>query len=164
MISIIAAVAKNRVIGNSGALPWYIPEDLKRFKALTTGNIVIMGRKTFESILARIAKPLPNRLNIVITSDREYVVPEGVEKFITPTEALHNINTNLDPQNQSEIFFIGGSRIYDEGVKIADTMYLTELKKDYEGDTFFPEFNSEEWDKEIQESHPEFDFVKYTRK
>lgn len=156
MIAIIAARAANGVIGKRNDLPWYLPEDLKRFKELTTGHTVIMGRNTYESIINRLGKPLPNRKNIVITRNPDYVVAEGVEKFSSLPEAL--------TAQDSDVFLIGGQRIFEEGLGLADTLYLTELHKDYDGDVYFPEFDQSKWHREIEESHPEFDFVTYIKK
>lgn len=150
------AVAKNNVIGKSNDLPWYLPEDLKRFKEITTGHVAVMGRKTYESIIARLGKPLPNRKNVVITSNTEYEVPEGVEKFSSVEEAV-------TVHKDETVFLIGGQRIFEEGINLAQTIYMTELHKDYDGDVFFPEFDKTQWNKVVEESHPEFDFVTYTR-
>jgi dihydrofolate reductase len=157
MIALIAAVAKNNIIGKSNDLPWYLPEDLKHFKDLTAGHVCIMGRKTYESIIARLGKPLPNRKTIVITSNPDYTTPDEVEKYPTLSEAISAHDTD-------NIFLIGGQRIFEEGLPLADTLYLTELNKDYEGDINFPEFNKDNWTKEVTESHPEFDFVTYLKK
>lgn len=157
MISIIAAVAKNNVIGKSGELPWYIPEDLKRFKDLTSGHIVIMGRTTHESILKRLGHDLPNRKSVVITSNPNYQVAEGVEKYTSLDEAI-------DAHRSENIFFIGGQRIFEEGIKLADTMYLTEIHQDYDGDVYFPEFQASSWDKQTDLETTEYSFVTYTKK
>lgn len=157
MIALVAAVAKNNVIGKSNDLPWYLPEDLKRFKHLTNGQVVIMGRKTYESILNRLGKPLPNRTNVVITANPSYSVEEGVEKFTSLPDAIA-------AHQNAEIFLIGGQRIFEEGINYADTMFLTELHKEYEGDVYFPKINNEKWNKSIEHDFPDFDFVRYTRK
>jgi dihydrofolate reductase len=157
MISIIAAVAKNNVIGKSGELPWYIPEDLKRFKDLTSGHIVIMGRTTHESILKRLGHDLPNRKSVVITSNPNYQVAEGVEKYKSLDEAI-------DAHRSQNIFLIGGQRIFEEGIKLADKMYLTEIHKDYDGDVYFPEFQASSWDKQTDLETTEYSFVTYTKK
>lgn len=157
MISIIAAVAKNNVIGKSGELPWYIPEDLKRFKDLTSGHIVIMGRTTHESILKRLGHDLPNRKSVVITSNPNYQVAEGVEKYTSLDEAI-------DAHRSENIFLIGGQRIFEEGIKLADTMYLTEIHQDYDGDVYFPEFQASSWDKQTDLETEEYSFVTYTKK
>ena len=157
MISIIAAVAKNNVIGKSGELPWYIPEDLKRFKDLTSGHIVIMGRTTHESILKRLGHDLPNRKSVVITSNPNYQVAEGVEKYKSLDEAIN-------AHGSENIFLIGGQRIFEEGIKLVDTMYLTEIHQDYDGDVYFPEFQASSWDKQTDLETEEYSFVTYTKK
>ncbi|MCC7356127.1 MAG: dihydrofolate reductase [Candidatus Doudnabacteria bacterium] len=151
------AVAKNNVIGKSNDLPWYIPEDLKRFKEITTGHVVVMGRKTYESIIARLGKPLPNRKNVVITSNLNYEVPVEVEKFSSLEEAVA-------AHKDETVFLIGGQRIFEEGINLAKTIYMTELHKDYDGDVYFPEFDKTQWNKVVEESHPDFDFVTYIKK
>ena len=105
MIALIAAVANNNVIGKQNELPWYLPEDLKRFKQLTTGQVVIMGRKTYESILARLGKPLPNRTSIVITHQTGYTVAQGVEVSPSIAEALQS-------HNNEDRYIIGGEQIF----------------------------------------------------
>jgi dihydrofolate reductase len=133
MIKIIVAMSENRVIGNNNELIWKLSSDLKRFKELTTGHPVVMGRKTYESI----GRPLPNRRNIIITRNSEYEV-EGCEVVSSLEEAL--LLTNND------CFIIGGGEIYKQSLEIADKIYLTVVHKDFEGDTSFPELN-ETWAK-----------------
>ena len=130
----IAAMSKNRVIGYKNKLPWNIPEDLKRFKKLTFGNPVIMGRKTFESI----GKVLPGRRNVIITRNKEYFHPniEVVKGF---SEALKLC------RNNKKIFFIGGAEIYKNSLKYSDFMELTIIKKNVHGDVFFPNFKMSDW-------------------
>ena len=130
MIKIIVATSKNKVIGDSNSLIWYLPADLKRFKELTTGNPIVMGRKTYESI----GRPLPNRRNIIITRDFKYDV-EGCEVVNSLEEALMICNNNC--------FIIGGGEIYKQSMSIADQIYLTLVHEDFEGDTEFPEIGSE---------------------
>jgi dihydrofolate reductase len=130
MVKIIVATSKNRVIGDSNSLIWYLPADLKRFKELTTGNPIVMGRKTYESI----GRPLPNRRNIIITRDVKYDV-EGCEVVNSLEEALMICNNNC--------FIIGGGEIYKQSMSIADQIYLTLVHEDFEGDTEFPEIGSE---------------------
>ena len=133
MISIIAAVSNNGVIGVDNKLPWDLPEDLKRFKELTTGNVVIMGRKTYESI----GKPLPNRINIVITRNKDFFVP-GVLTANSLNSALLKAGGNKD------IFIIGGGEIYEQSMGFADKLYITEVDMEVEGDTKFPTI-SDQW-------------------
>jgi len=133
-IVILAAIAeKNRVIGKDGKLPWYISEDLKRFKRLTTGYAVLMGRKTFESIVERLGKPLPERRNIVLTS-KSFAHYPGVETYPSIESALATI------KSQEKIFVIGGERVFKETLQMADALELTIVEGDYEGDAFFPEY------------------------
>ncbi len=131
-ISIIAAIGKNRELGKDNKLLWSLPEDMKRFREKTRNHPVIMGRKTFESI----GRPLPNRLNIVVTRDRSYTIP-GAEIFYSLEDAL-DFAKNKDKQ---EIFIIGGGQIYAEALSYADKLYLTIVDSDFpEADTFFPEY------------------------
>jgi dihydrofolate reductase len=130
MIKIIVAMSDNRVIGNNNELIWKLSSDLKRFKELTTGHPVVMGRKTYESI----GKPLPNRRNIIITRNLEYEV-NGCEVVSSLEEAL--LLTNND------CFIIGGGEIYKQSLEVADKIYLTLVHKDFEGDTTFPELGKE---------------------
>ncbi len=133
-IIILAAIAeKNRVIGKDGKLPWYISEDLKRFKRLTTGNAVLMGRKTFESIVERLGKPLPDRRNIVLTS-KSFAHYPGVETYPSIESALAAI------KSEEKIFVVGGERVFKETLQMADALELTIVEGDYEGDAFFPEY------------------------
>lgn len=157
MLSLIAAVAKNRVIGKSNALPWDLPKDLEHFRKITKGCVVIMGRNTYDSIITKLGKPLPNRKNIVITTNANFAVAEGVEIY-------PSLESALSGREEEQVFLIGGARIFEQGLNLADTLFLTELKNDYDGDVFFPEFNKDSWTRTVEESHPDFDFVTYTRK
>lgn len=125
MITLIAACSKNRVIGKDNQLIWHLPEDLKRFKELTTGKTVLMGRKTFESI----GRPLPKRTNIIITSDKNYKA-EGCVIYHDLFEAL---------KHDKDIVVIGGSQIYQQCLDIAHDIQLTVIDQEFEGDAFFPE-------------------------
>jgi len=136
-IVIIAAVAeKNRVIGKDGKLPWYISNDLKRFKRLTVGHAVIMGRKTFESIVARLGKPLPERRNIVLTSRTRFPDCPDVETYTSLDAAFKAA------RNESKVFIIGGESLYRDALIKADRLELTMVEGDYTGDAFFPEYKS----------------------
>lgn len=136
-ISLIVAAAENQVIGKDNALLWHLSADLKRFKALTTGHPVIMGRKTFESI----GKPLPNRKNIVIS--RSLPAIEGCEVVASVGDALAAVTPGADA------FIIGGGSVYEALWHVADRLYLTVVKTELEGDTFIPEIKPEEW-KEVR--------------
>ena len=134
-ITIVAAIASNNVIGQKNSLPWDIPEDLKRFKQLTSGHTILMGRKTYDSI----GRPLPNRTNIVMTKDTNYQ-REGVEIVFDEREAL-----NLIKDLNQEVFIIGGSKIYELFEPWATSLMITRVLKDFEGDAFFPNINWNNW-------------------
>jgi dihydrofolate reductase len=128
-VSIIVAVAENGVIGRGGALPWHLPDDLKRFKQLTMGHAVVMGRKTWESI----GRPLPGRQMIVVTRQGDYQ-PEGVKVAGSVDDALAIARTAGD----NECFIIGGAEVYRQTLPKADRIYLTIVLAEIEGDTYFP--------------------------
>lgn len=134
VISLIAAMDRNRVIGKDNALPWRMPADLKRFRELTRGKPVIMGRKTHESI----GRPLPERPNVVMTRDPKWRA-EGCVVVRSVDEALKAAG------NAPEIMIIGGAQIFKHFLPIANRMYLTLIDAEFEGDTFFPEFDEGEW-------------------
>ncbi len=147
-ISLIVAMAQNRVIGVKNGLPWHIPADLRRFKALSVGKPVIMGRKTFDSIFDRIKKPLPDRPNIVIS--RSGFSHPGVEVYEDLQTA---VNATAAKYPDQDIMVIGGASIYDQILPFADRIYLTMIEKDYEGDAFFPALSMEEWTASEEEKH-----------
>lgn len=143
MISIIVAINKNNGIGYKNELLYWLPNDLKRFKALTTGHTIIMGRKTFESLPKG---ALPNRRNIVLT--RQNMKFEGAESFSNLHEALENC------RNDDEVFIIGGASLYHEAISIADRLYITEIEdSEKEADAFFPEIKKNEWRETKKECH-----------
>lgn len=128
MIALIAAYAKNRVIGNNGRIPWKIAGEQKRFQALTTGNVVVMGRHTFEEI----GKPLPNRTTIVVSSTQTFI-----------GENCHTVTSLQDAislAGNRDIFISGGVRLYEEALPMAEKLYLTEIEAIIDGDTYFPIF------------------------
>ncbi len=135
---IIAALGKNKVIGDKGDIPWSHPEDQQRFKRLTMGHPVVMGRKTFESL----RRPLAGRQNIVLTRRPDYPVPEGVVVFATLSAArLH-----CQEAHAEKMFIIGGAEIYRLALPETDEMLLTHIPEEIEGDTFFPAWNEQEWE------------------
>src|SRR3989338_8105608 len=142
IISLIAAMDKNRVIGKDNSLPWKLPEDMKRFRGITKGKPVIMGRKTFESI----GRPLPDRKNIIITRDRNYKA-EGCIVVNSKEEALNAA------KGSEEVMIIGGEQIFEEFLPIANKMYLTFIDKEFEGDAYFPEYDNAEWKEISREEH-----------
>ncbi len=142
-ISIIVAIAENNAIGKNNQLLWHIPDDLKRFKRLTTGHPVIMGKKTFESLPFR---PLPNRMNIVL-SDIPGDKIEGCTMAYSIEEAV-----SLCPENE-ECFVMGGGMVYRQFLEIADKLYITFVHKDFDADTFFPEIDYSKWELTGEEKH-----------
>jgi dihydrofolate reductase len=143
-LSLIAAVAENRCIGAQNALPWHLPEDLKRFRAITRGHPVIMGRKTFESI----GRPLPQRQNIVISRDPNYSAG-GIE-IATSLEQSIELAKGQSPQ---QIFVIGGAEIYRLALEMADRLFLTLVHQEVPGDAFFPDWRHLSWRETFRETH-----------
>lgn len=136
-ISIIAALSENNVIGRDNDLPWYLPSDMKRLKALTMGHPLVMGRKTYESI----GRPLPGRTSIVISRNKEKLhYPPEVKKASSLDEALEIAQASEG--GDTEIFLFGGGQIYAEGIERAERLYLTVVKEDVEGDTHFPDYSN----------------------
>ena len=156
MISIIAAIGRNRTLGKNNELLWRIPDDLKRFKELTLGHPVIMGRKTFESILASLGKPLPGRTNIVVTRDASWR-KEGV---ITASSIEDAIEKAKSAPGGEEIFIGGGGQIYAEALPSAQKLYLTVIEDEKNGDTFFPPYESA-FTKMVFEEARESDGLRY---
>lgn len=150
MISIIVAIADGGVIGGENSLLWHISEDLRRFKAITTGHPVVMGRKTYESI----GRPLPNRVNVVVSRNRDMQIA-GCEVVGSLDEAVKLFSES------EEIFIIGGGEIYRQAMPIADKLYLTRVHCEYKGDTFFPEINPDEWQLIDKESFDRGDKFEY---
>ncbi|CAM4371929.1 MAG: IS1595 family transposase ISSsu9 [Legionellaceae bacterium] len=159
-LSIIAALAKQNVIGYQNKLPWHLPADLRHFKELTRGKPIIMGRKTYESI----GKPLPERLNIIITRDTSYKA-EGCL-------IAHSFNEAIElTRDTAEIMVIGGTEIFRHALPLAQKLYLTFIDADIEGDVFFPQWSIDEWN-ELQretfnpnEKNPyPYSFVTFERK
>lgn len=137
MLSVIVATAKNNVIGKDNQLIWHLPEDLKRFKKLTTGKTIIMGRKTFESL----GRVLPNRKHVILTKSLDYKVDhEAVEVVNDVSELEPYINSS------EENFVIGGGAIYRLLMPYANRLYITRIEKEFEGDTYFPQIDEQEWE------------------
>lgn len=147
-IALIAAMAANRVIGAENRLPWHLPEDLKRFKNLTSGHPIIMGRKTFESL----GRPLPNRLNIVVSRQKDLVltgavvVPSLEDAYATARQHI------IDQKPDYEVFVIGGAEIYAQALTNADRIYLTLIEREVQGDAHFPEISAEIF-REVSREH-----------
>jgi dihydrofolate reductase len=160
IVSIIAAMDRNRLIGNRNRLPWHLPADLAHFKQLTMGKPIIMGRKTYESI----GRPLPGRTNIVLTRSADFHA-EGVVVANTLQQALDHAAT------EDEVMIIGGSTIYELALPGADRLYLTYLENSFEGDAWFPDFDLAQWNVIASEEHradeknsSDYRFVTYARK
>ena len=158
-LSLMAAMAENYIIGRSNDLPWHLPKDFQRFKDETKGNLIIMGRKTFESLGS---KPLPKRTNVIITRQADYKA-EGCVVVSSLDEALQYAGQTDD----SEPFVIGGGEIYELALPYAHRIYLTIVHTEIEGDTRFPEFNPEEWQitersPMPEDEHHDYPFTFYT--
>jgi dihydrofolate reductase len=159
-ISIIVAMAKNRTIGVNNTLPWRCPEDLKHFKALTMGHHMIMGRKTFDSI----GTPLPGRITVVITRNTDL----QIEGCIMAYSLKGAISACV---GDAEIFIVGGAEIYAQSLTLVDTLYITEIQQEIEGDAHFPELNLNEWQEVSRDVRSqttpqplEYHFVTYKRR
>ncbi len=171
-VSLIAAMAQNRVIGKENDLPWKLPDDSAYFKQKTSGHTIIMGRKSFEAL----GKPLPRRTNVVITRQTDFRA-EGatvVPSLEAALEVAHPVDVQTEPVHRSggtaEIFVIGGAEIYALALPLADRIYLTEVQKAYDGDARFPEFDKTIWREISRQHHPAddrhetaFDFVVYEK-
>lgn len=183
------AIAENWVIGGDNDLPWHLPEDLKHFKKITLGKTVLMGRKTYDSIFKRLGKPLPGRINVVITRQRDYTVPEGVLVFHSVEEALNALgnspshpplnlrggeqNITVPPLklrggeegelSNQDIYIIGGAEIFKLGLPLAEKMYITHVKGNYEGDAYFPKIDFTKWQKIADEPHEGYTFAVYKK-
>ncbi len=157
-LSIIVAVAKDGVIGLNNTLPWHLPEDLKRFRALTTGHHIIMGRKTYESL----GRMLPGRTTVIVTRNQDYQLEGAL--------VAHSLEAAIALcKNDDEAFLIGGAELYQAGIKLANKLYLTEIDLDIAGDAFFPEFDVNEWQEVSREAHTSaqdlsYRYITYVRK
>jgi dihydrofolate reductase len=165
---LLVAVAKRGVIGVNNTLPWHLPEDLKRFKEITTGKTVAMGRKTFDSIVARLGKPLPNRHSVVITRGTAVAV-SGTASVPDTVTIVSNIADLLQIETDC-IYVIGGAEIYQQTINLADSLDITEVDLDVEGDAFFPEISEAIWQRDAGPTlHSEasglaYRFVTYRRR
>ncbi|MBO8155017.1 MAG: dihydrofolate reductase [Bacillaceae bacterium] len=162
MISLLVAMDKNQLIGKDNQLPWHLPEDLKYFKKTTLGHTVVMGRKTFESI----GRPLPQRENVVMTRNKDFQA-EGCA-------VIHSWDPVLEwneEEPEREIFVIGGQGLFDKAIEFADRLYITRIDDEFEGDTYFPDFDDSDWklvskEKGIKDEKNPYDyyFCVYDRK
>lgn len=160
MTILIAAAAENNALGKDNQMIWHLPDDFKRFKQLTTGHFIVLGRKTFESF----PKPLPNRTHIIITRQKSYKA-NGCIVVNSVSDALQSV-----PKNET-VFVIGGAEIYNQTIDFADKIELTRVHTSISGDAFFPEIDSEKWLLIAEDFHPkdekhafDFTFQTFTRK
>ncbi len=157
-LSIIVAVAHDGVIGINNTLPWHLPEDLKRFRALTMGHHIIMGRKTYDSL----GRLLPGRTTVIVTRNENYKVEGAL--------VAHSLEAAIALcEDDEEVFLIGGAELYQAGLKLAHKLYITEIELDVAGDAFFPKLVSTEWQETEREAHTsekglKFSYVTYLRK
>jgi len=158
-ISVIVAFSEGNIIGKNNQMPWKLSGDLKRFKAITTGHTVVMGRKTYESI----GKPLSNRKNIVLTS-----IPESIIDCTTANSLEDAISISCP---ETELFIIGGASVYKQALPLANELYITRVHADLDGDTRFPEIDYTEWIETFREEHKadesnqyDYTFINYKRR
>ena len=153
-IKLICAISKNNVIGNENKLPWNLSEDLKRFKKLTSHNLIVMGRKTFDSI----GRPLPNRKNIVLSNNSNLEI-DGVEVFNSPDEV---ISLYEEIPEKKDMYIIGGTFVYKLFLEYCDYLYITYVDKNFEGDAFFPKIDWKAWNlTREEEKYDENEKLKY---
>lgn len=160
-VSLVAAIARNGVIGRDGAMPWRLPEDMRRFREITIGHPVVMGRRTWDALPDRF-RPLPGRRNVVVTQNPEWAA-DGADRAGSLGEALDLV------AGEPVVYVIGGGQIYEEALPLTDELLLTEIDADVEGDTFFPDWNRDDWDEVSREAHvsatgTSFSFVTYARR
>jgi len=150
-ISLIVAMARNRVIGRDNKMPWHLPEDLRYFKRVTLNKPVIMGRNTFESI----GKPLVQRSNFIVSRNPQYQVDGAivVHSLGQALQMCSDLFDTIQPEAESEVMIIGGAQIYEQSLALAQRMYLTEVHADLEGDASFPDFDKKQWREVSREDH-----------
>jgi dihydrofolate reductase len=170
ILSAIAAMSRNRVIGKDNKLIWHIPEDLRYFKDKTKSRVLIMGRKTYESLVAQVGGPLPGRFHIVITRNQSYDVHDPMVEVVSSLghamELAHMLTDKYKQKFSDEVFIIGGSEIYAQSLDLIHRLYLTVIEQDYEGDAYFPEFSEKDLvlkQKEDRLGPPPFAFLIYER-
>jgi len=160
-LTLVAAVAKNGVIGADGEMPWHYPEDLRRFKETTMDHPVVMGRKTYESIERRLGGPLPGRTNVVLSRRESLELPDGAVHAEDLDEALETAEAALD-SGQETVYVVGGAAVYEACIDRADELLVTEIPETPAGDTYFPEVGTE-WEECDRETAGELSVVTYRR-
>lgn len=156
-LSLIVAMAEGNVIGINKEIPWYIPEDLQYFKAMTLGKPCIMGRKTFESIVARLGKPLPGRTSIVVS--RSGFAHDGVACYPTIDEAVEAAKAVAEKDGAQEVMIIGGAQIYEQTLDSCDRLYITKVHEKYDGDAHFPPYDEKDWETSMWDDHGYYSFA-----
>jgi dihydrofolate reductase len=157
-LAIVVAVAENDVIGDDNGMPWHYPADLAHFKALTTGHPVILGRRTFEAIVDRLGEPLPDRLNVVL-STRDLDLPEGAVRAESTDEAVE-----IAAERGADVaYVVGGASIYEQFLPETDRLHLTEIPEAPDGDTHFPDWDRSNWNLIDREDRGELTFLTYER-
>lgn len=162
-VSLIAAVAANRVIGAEGGMPWHFPADMRHFKRTTTDHPVVMGRRTYESIASDIGGPLPDRTNVVLSRSSPDL-PDEVIVAGSVAGALAAARADAVERGVDTVYVAGGGAVYEQLLPLADELVLTEVHESYDGDTTFPEFDPDEWRETDREERDAFDFVVYERR
>lgn len=164
--ALIVAMSRNRVIGRDNKLPWYLPGDLRYFKQATMGKPIIMGRKTWDSI----GRPLPGRMNVVISRNPQWEAPAGTVAASSLDEALVKAEAQAEIEGGDEVMIIGGGQIYAEALPLIDRIYITQVHAEIEGDAFFPEVNWDDWEEigredfSASDNNPyDYSFVVYQR-
>jgi dihydrofolate reductase len=161
-IALVAAVADNGVVGADGSIPWHYSEDMQHFKRTTTGHPVVLGRRTYENVVAGLGEPFPDRLSVVLTETLSDL-PEGAVAVRSVDEALSVASELAREMGVETVFVAGGSAVYEAFLPLADRLVLTELHDSHDGDRYFPEVSWEEWREVSRETREAFDFVEYRR-
>jgi dihydrofolate reductase len=165
-VAVVAAVADDGVIGRDGGMPWHYPEDLRHFRETTTGHPVVLGRRTYESIVDRLGEPLPERTNVVLTS-QDIDLPEGATAVGSVDAALEAARDSLaerHPDAEATVYVAGGATVYEQFLPRADRLVITEVHDDPAGDTYFPEVDWSAWREVDRDERDDISFVTYERR
>ena len=162
-IALIAAVAENRVIGRDKEMPWHFTEDLEYFKRTTTGHPVIVGRRTYETVVDALGEPFPGRTSVVLTT-QSLDLPPGAVVANSVAEAIDLADADAAERGVDVVYVAGGGRVYEQFLPHATRLVLTEIHESYEGDTRFPAFEDDEWTEVERDERDAFDFVTYERR
>ncbi len=162
-LALIAAVAANRVIGRDGEMPWHYSEDLAYFERTTTGHPVILGRRTYETVVDALGEPFPGRTSVVLTT-QSLDLPPGAVVANSVAEAIDLADADAAERGVDVVYVAGGGRVYEQFLPHATRLVLTEIHESYEGDTRFPAFEDDEWTEVERDERDAFDFVTYERR